>query len=139
MCETLVSLSGNALKKSLVANIKIGTSLKEIDLEFKDSVYDIYLNGYLSGIKYNNLEDIIITKDIHTIVFNKKEEIEETECINCGACLKVCPHNIYVKEHYFKKNKSSKCIGCGLCNYICPARLKLKEVVMSGDNEKEKD
>ena len=64
------------------------------------------------------------------------EEDNETECINCGACKKICPFNINVKNCYFDKMKHKNCIGCGLCNYICPAKINLKKVVWGRKYEK---
>lgn len=137
--ENLITISGNAIEKSLVINVRLYTSLEEIIKEYIniiDDNFDVYLNGYLKGKKIKDIKEIIITRDIDSIVINKKEIDEETECINCGACIKICPHNINVKKCYHNNMSSKKCIGCGLCNYICPAKLKLKEIVMSDKNEK---
>jgi len=137
--ENLITVSGDALKKSLVINVRLNTSLNEIIKEYikiTDENYEVYLNGYLKGILVNSIDDIIITKDIKTIVINKLEEKVKTDCINCGACLKICPFNINVKICYFNKLSHKKCIGCGLCNYICPSNINLKEIVMSDENEK---
>ena len=92
------------IKKSIIINTKLYVSLKELlneFVKFNTNEYDIYLNGYIGGKKIDNLEDIIITRDINSIVINKKENILETKCINCGACIKVCPKNINVKRCYF--------------------------------------
>ena len=134
----IITISGNNLKKSKIFNVRINTSLKEIigkDLELIEQDYDLYLNGFLMGYHINKIEDVIITDEIHTIVINKKRKIEETECINCGACYKICPVNINVKKCYDEKKYSKRCLGCGLCNYICPANLKLKEIVKDGEYE----
>lgn len=137
--ENLITISGDALNKSLVINVRLNTSLEEILGEYikiTTDKYEVYINGYLKGTKINDINDIIITKDIHSIVINKLEEIEESVCINCGACQKICPFNINVKRCYLNKYSHRKCIGCGLCDYICPAKIKLKNIVMSDDNEK---
>ena len=99
-------------------------------IEITNEDYDIYINGKLMGKKVFE-KNIIIDKYINYIVINKTEEIEETECINCGACNKICPMNIYVKKCFINKLNHKKCIGCGLCNYICPANINLKEIVKS--------
>jgi len=138
ICETLITVSGNAIEKSLVINVRLYTSLEEVIKEyikFNTNEYAIFINGYLSGKKADDIKEIIITKDINSIVINKIEEDNETECINCGACIKICPVHINAKSCYFKKMSHKNCIGCGLCSYICPANLKLKEIV-SSDNEK---
>lgn len=138
--EKYITISGDALEKSFVINVKLGTSLNEIIKKYckiKEKEHDVFLNGYLQGIKVNR-DDIIITKEINTIVINKKIIGIETECINCGACYKICPININPKRCFFNNLKSSKCIGCGLCNYICPANIDLKRIV-KGDNYEEKE
>lgn len=133
----LITVSGDALKKSLIIDTKIGTSLQEIIQEFlkiNTSEYNIYYNGYLRGTEVNS-DDVIVTYETRCIVINQKEE-EESECLNCGACYKICPQNINVKKCYFQNLTSSKCLNCGLCAYICPAHLKLKKVYKGDDHEK---
>lgn len=136
--NNIITISGDAIEKSIVINTKLGVSLKELLDKFVNIIsddYEVYINGYLKGIKVENIEEVIITKDIDTIVINKKSKDIVEECINCGACKKVCPHKINVRYCYLNNLSSKKCIGCGLCNYICPARLKLKEIVMSDEDE----
>lgn len=137
--EKYVTISGDALTKSFLINVKLGTSLTEIIKKYckiKEKEYNVYVNGFMQGINVNK-EDVIITKEINTIVINKNRE-EATECINCGACHKICPVNINPKRCYFNKVINSKCIGCGLCNYICPANIDLKRVA-KGNMYEEKE
>lgn len=135
----LITISGNAVKNGVIVNTKLGVYLKDIIneyIEITNEDYDIYINGKLMGKKVFE-KNIIIDKYINYIVINKTEEIEETECINCGACKKICPYNINVKYCYLNKLNHKKCIGCGLCNYICPANINLKDIVKSDNVEKE--
>ena len=135
--DNIITISGNAIKKSMVVNARLYISLKELLDEFVNyntSEYEIFLNGYVGGKKVKNIDNIIITRDINVIIINKKEDLLETNCINCGACMKVCPKNINVKRCYFNKLTNKNCISCGLCNYVCPAYLKLREIV-EGNNE----
>ncbi len=123
-----ITVSGDALKKSLIIDTKLGVSLKEIVEEFlkiKACEYTIYYNGYLKGEEVLG-DDLIVTKDTISIVFKRKEDAEE-ECINCGACNKICPQNINVLKCFKEDLKSKRCLNCGLCNYVCPANIKLKE------------
>jgi len=139
IAENLITISGNALEKSLIINVRLNVSLEEVIKEYikiTSDNYEVFINGYLKGQKVKKLNEIIITRDINAIVINKKENLEVTECLNCGACQKICPFNINVKKCYLKKLSHRNCIGCGLCEYICPAKIKLKEIVMSDDNEK---
>ena len=130
--EKLITISGNAIKKSIVINTKLGVKLSDLineQIKIIDNNYEIYINGYLSGIKISSIDKLIIDKSIHTIVINKIEEKKVLECINCGACNKICPYNINIKLCYIKNIKSKKCSGCGLCNYICPSNIDLRNIV----------
>jgi len=132
--DNLITISGNAIKKSLVINTKLGVMLKDLIkeyIEIIDDDYEIYINGYLNGKKTLKINKIVITNDINYVVINKKENRVVSECINCGACMKICPYNINVKKCYFNKLSHKKCIGCGLCNFICPSNIDLKKIVKS--------
>ena len=137
--DTIITISGNAIKKGMVIKTKLYVSLSELLDEYIkiiDNDYEIYLNGYISGWKIDIIDGIIITRDIHTIVINKREYKEEYSCINCGACMKVCPVKINVKRCYFNKINNKTCISCGLCDYVCPSNLKLRDRVEGNNEEK---
>jgi len=67
-------------------------------------------------------------------------KVKTTECMRCGACMRVCCHKlspILIKEAFDKTNieKLSKlqadlCDGCGHCSFVCPARIDLKGSVL---------
>ena len=136
--EKLITISGDGIAKSYVIRVKLGTALKEVVdkfIEFNTDNYEVYVNGYLQGEKAQSIDELLITKDTDTFIINEKSTFKEEECINCGACFKICPFDINVKKCYFENRQSLKCIRCGLCNYICPAHLNLKKVV-GGQNEK---
>jgi electron transport complex protein RnfD len=62
------------------------------------------------------------------------------DCIRCGACMRVCCHDlspILIKEAFDKNNmkrlrqlKADLCDGCGYCSYVCPARIDLKGSIL---------
>ncbi len=138
--EVLITLSGNATYKSIVINAKLGVLLKELMteyLEFSENYYEVYKNGYFKGTLIKDIDNFYITNDIHFIEFRKIENKLVSPCINCGACIKICPFNINVKKCFQKNYASKKCIKCGLCNFICPSNIDLKSIVGSYDNEKE--
>ncbi len=136
--EKFVTISGNAVLKSLVIKTRLGISIEELItklVKITNSEYEIYLNGPIKGEKINDISNYIITNDIRNIVINKREEKQIVDCINCGVCYKVCPFNINVINYYNKNKKCSKCSGCGLCNYVCPANIDLKSKVYGGKHE----
>lgn len=134
--DSMVSIYNDLNKTIEVKNIRLNSSLVELfnDEMIDFSLVDIYINGYLYGYIEKNIEDLIMTKEITNIVILKKDSLKRYDCINCGACNKVCPLNINVKKLYDHKLMSNKCLNCGLCNYICPANIDLKEIIL-GDND----
>jgi len=66
--------------------------------------------------------------------------VKTTECIRCGACMRVCCHilsPILIKEAFDKSNveklaklQADLCDGCGQCSFVCPARIDLKGSIL---------
>lgn len=47
-------------------------------------------------------------------------KVDDSVCVKCGACTKVCPTTtLYMKEDGPKNNNNS-CIACGQCVAVCP-------------------
>jgi len=54
-----------------------------------------------------------------------EEEIvlDETECVDCGACISICPQEVFSFDRDFKLQMDAKrCVLCGRCIEICPHR-----------------
>ena len=67
----------------------------------------------------------IVTKSLkeNNIVINKKGRviIDDERCIDCGACISLCPTDaLYFDEVDRLKFSYEKCIGCLLCLDSCP-------------------
>lgn len=126
--DKLITIGGDNIENPCVARIKLGTSLieilKAIKIKNNESIY--IANGLMSG-KEIVPKSFIITEDITSILIMNKEkikEIKEERCLNCGACIDICPVGInplLLKNNNYKQKE--KCLNCGLCSYICPAHI----------------
>ncbi|NLG02314.1 MAG: DUF362 domain-containing protein [Clostridia bacterium] len=51
---------------------------------------------------------------------NGKPAVEQSRCVGCGACIKICAHNAPVIENKKAYIDLNKCVGCGRCIGACP-------------------
>lgn len=124
-----LTISGDNIEHPSVIKVKLGSKVDNIIKEHikinKDSVY--FANGLMSGYKIN-IEDLIVTPDLEgVIIMKERQTIKSTKCLNCGACINICPKNLNPRllnnKKYYEKVKD-ECLKCGLCSYICPSYIK---------------
>jgi len=49
--------------------------------------------------------------------------VDESECVDCGACISVCPREVFSFDPDFRLVTDEKrCILCGRCVEACPHR-----------------
>ena len=74
-----------------------------------------------------NPDNFIITSNLNGIIIMKKKKPKlEEKCINCGACLSICPvglNPLLLQNKKYQKKVKDKCLKCGLCTYICPSYI----------------
>lgn len=141
LSDKLITITGNGILNQTVIRAKLGSKVKDIInslIKLKDEPLDYILNGLMAGRKCD-IDNLIVTKDLNSIFIMKKSAIKKEEkCINCGACIDICPVKInpllLQNEQYYKKNKD-KCIKCGLCSYICPSYINFNKYLEGGKNE----
>lgn len=60
-----------------------------------------------------------------TVDVRKLIEADDEKCIDCGACISLCPVNVItLKEDFSVVFNEERCLGttCGLCVDTCPTR-----------------
>ena len=139
--ERFVQVSGDALKKNIMFKARIGTPLRKLVEQcggFKKKPYKIVINGLIKGVAVAE-PDTPITNIVKSITILSKHSVpdqQQTHCIHCGNCHRVCPVRLHPDsffDYYYYHSplpedflKSSLlCTQCGLCNTSCPARLPL--------------
>jgi len=140
MRDKLITISGNNLKNPSVIKVKLGSKLKdivsELIIEKENSIY--FANGLMHG-KRIELEDFIITNDFDSLLIMKQEKLpKEEKCINCGACIEICPVNLnplLLKRKEYQEKVKESCLKCGLCSYICPSHINFTNEQIGDANE----
>ncbi|WP_319371054.1 electron transport complex subunit RsxC [uncultured Ilyobacter sp.] len=148
LTERVVTVSGQGIKEPKNIMVKIGTPIKEI-LDYagidRDNTYKLVLGGPMMGIALGNEKKTIKkgTGGILALIKDECNEYETKACINCGACVDVCPMGLmplrYVelerkKDHLEMERRYSlsSCIKCGSCEYICPTKRPLIKSIFWG-------
>lgn len=147
LTSRVVTVTGDAVKEPKNIRFKIGTSMKEL-VEFAGGFVEeptkIISGGPMMGIAMYTL-DAPATKGSSGILCltNKVATTEEeSNCINCGKCVQVCPMNLIPTtlaasssmQNYemFDQYDGRDCIECGCCSFTCPARRHLLQRIRSG-------
>jgi len=101
------NLNFNILKASVDDNVK-GTLLLEIMGDEAD------INSGINFLRENRIG----VKTIQSGV-----DVDEKECVDCGACTAVCTVNaLEMNEAWELVHHKDKCLECMLCIKACPTR-----------------
>ncbi len=47
--------------------------------------------------------------------------LDETECVSCGACISICPQEVFsFDDQWVVRVKEGRCVLCGRCLDSCP-------------------
>lgn len=133
--EKYLTITGDGVKKPIVVNAKLCSSLKSIidettKLIQKDGL-KYYLNGLMTGEEVD-ITNVIFLENIKGVVITSQDERVSSCCINCGMCENVCPLKLKPKKS-LDDNKILNCLSCGLCTYICPSFINFKTITKRGD------
>lgn len=51
----------------------------------------------------------------------RKAQVNQKDCVACGACLKICPKSaLSIYKGCYAQADEILCVGCGLCTKVCP-------------------
>ena len=102
--------------------------IKNYDVSFNILRADINPKGgkMLIEIKGSEAEkgiDYIEKAGVYVSPIKKVVKKDTDLCIDCGACVSLCPVKaIIVEENWTVDVNDKECVGCKLCTYSCPTK-----------------
>lgn len=142
----IVTVTGDGVANPCNYKVRIGTSYEQLIEEsggLADGCEKIISGGPMMGTAIFDLS-VPVVKTSSAILCLKKDPVsaaKQTNCINCGKCMEVCPENLMCPRlsefashgdgKNFERYNGLECIECGCCSYICPAKRDLAQLIRS--------
>jgi ferredoxin len=119
---------------SIVNRTIISDLVKNFDIAFNILRADITPKGgkmliEISGTQQKEAIKFLDNEGIQLIPIKKVVKKDDEKCIDCGACISLCPVKaIYPADDWTVEVDDQLCIGCGFCTFSCPTRaIKVTE------------
>ena len=139
-----ITVSGDAAKTPGNFIVPVGMNQLEV-IEaaggFSEDLQKIISGGPMMGFAMYTA-DCPVTKTTSAILGFREDAVsnsKQTQCINCGRCVSVCPEHLVPTRlskyavsgrlDLFEKWHGVECVECGSCSYVCPAKRPLKQEI----------
>lgn len=113
---------------SIVNKAIISDTMKNYDIDFNILRADISPRGgkMLVEIEGKQVQDSIEYMERQGINVEPVKKVvtkEEEKCVDCGACVSLCPVKaICIMDDWSIDIDDQLCIGCGFCTSSCPMK-----------------
>ena len=133
----IITVAGDSIKDPCNLEVKLGTPFEFVINQaggFLGEQKKIINGGPMMGTTVYTTDVPTIKTTSAILAFSELAEIydEDSPCIKCGKCVKVCPMQLmplYLGKYaeagdleMCEKYKIMNCIECGICSYLCPGR-----------------
>lgn len=124
LVRILLRFSEELVEKPITAQVVLK---HEIPISIVAAHVDSQGGEILAEVPATHVEKVIDTfreKGV-TVTMPKLIEVDSKECLECGACVSLCPVSaITLTEDFSVAFDENKCVGspCGICVDACPAR-----------------
>ena len=141
LTERVITVTGDNFKHQGNVRVRLGTSVRFILSNFglnPEYHQRVILGGPMMGFTLPTI-DVPITKAASCVLAPSSKQIpklkQQTNCICCGRCARVCPSRLVPYQMYSQSKASNHaaaqkcgikdCTLCGACAYVCPSFIPL--------------
>jgi len=103
--------------------ISINIMVANIDSTYGELIADV------NDFRFDRIKNALESRGAIVSILDRPIHRDDEECVECGACISVCPMNVYCFDVSWNVQvDEKKCIQCGMCIKMCPhGALKLGE------------
>jgi ferredoxin len=103
--------------------ISINIMVANIDSTYGELIADV------NDFRFDRIKNALESRGAIVSILDRPIHRDDEECVECGACISVCPMNVYCFDVGWNVQvDEKKCIQCGMCIKMCPyGALKLGE------------
>ena len=70
------------------------------------------------------VSDTMISLGARVHILEHGVSLDESECVDCGACISICPREVFSFDPEWKLSIDEKrCVLCGKCVDACPSHV----------------
>lgn len=149
LVQNILTLTGKNVKQRKNLLVRVGTPLQSV-IDYCGGLLEdtgkIISGGPMMGKAISDLSAPTVKTTSALLLMSKKESSrkEETNCLRCGKCVKVCPMGLEpIKIAQLAENRlwedtekayAMDCIECGSCHFTCPAGRPLLDLMRVSKN-----
>lgn len=124
-----INFPTDILVHPIIAEIILETgALLNISQAHIDSIHGKIVADVAEG-QFNAIKNALTSRGATVKVLDKPILRDEDECIECGACISVCPVKVFSFGEDWSVNLDvDKCIQCGTCLSMCPHGALILEI-----------
>lgn len=140
LISRIVTVTGSAVGKPRNLEVLLGTPIHHVLAQCNTAIEAmdrLIIGGPMRGFALRD-DAAPVTPTTHCLLTNLQEEVQLSPvmpCIQCGACVEVCPARLQPQQLYryakakdfaqVRKYHLFDCIECGCCDYVCPSHIPL--------------
>lgn len=116
-----INIAADIVTKPILAESILETgSLLNISQAHFDSIHGEVV-AEVSSDQFKKIRDALVSRGAEVVVLDSPINRDEDECVECGACVSVCPVRVFsFADDWGIEVDSDKCIQCGTCLKMCP-------------------
>lgn len=148
LTERIVTITGPGIQRPCNLRAAVGTPIAHLVAAaggYREDVQRLVLGGPMSGTSLPN-DQVVLTKGSHCVLALTADSVKPgpppMPCINCGACVAVCPASL-LPQLLFRVLAADQpeqarglslleCIECGCCAQVCPSHIPLVDYYRHG-------